>query len=159
MTSFPCRSTWMCWVDPWWKNTRKQKVYSGPMFTWTLWYVECSIYLADIRLILKYWIAVEFVFVLQELGLVITGTLPVFNKTSTRKSQDKNKVESVNWCLVNQMNWSGTRSVLMSLLSIAGPEPVDFGGDGRRRVSGWHQETDSTLHCKAWERVGAICTS
>ncbi|XP_016351509.1 voltage-dependent calcium channel subunit alpha-2/delta-1-like [Sinocyclocheilus anshuiensis] len=29
-----------------------------------------------------------------ELGLVITGTLPVFNKTSTRKSQDKNKAQS-----------------------------------------------------------------
>uniref|UniRef100_A0A673HW98 Voltage-dependent calcium channel subunit alpha-2/delta-1-like n=1 Tax=Sinocyclocheilus rhinocerous TaxID=307959 RepID=A0A673HW98_9TELE len=29
-----------------------------------------------------------------ELGLVITGTLPVFNKTSTRKSQDKNKNQS-----------------------------------------------------------------
>uniref|UniRef100_A0A8C1KSF8 Calcium channel, voltage-dependent, alpha 2/delta subunit 1a n=1 Tax=Cyprinus carpio TaxID=7962 RepID=A0A8C1KSF8_CYPCA len=29
-----------------------------------------------------------------ELGLVITGTLPVFNKTSTRNSQDKNKVEN-----------------------------------------------------------------
>uniref|UniRef100_A0A8C1BCR4 Calcium channel, voltage-dependent, alpha 2/delta subunit 1a n=1 Tax=Cyprinus carpio carpio TaxID=630221 RepID=A0A8C1BCR4_CYPCA len=27
-----------------------------------------------------------------ELGLVITGTLPVFNKTSTRNSQDKNKL-------------------------------------------------------------------
>uniref|UniRef100_A0A672QS56 Calcium channel, voltage-dependent, alpha 2/delta subunit 1a n=1 Tax=Sinocyclocheilus grahami TaxID=75366 RepID=A0A672QS56_SINGR len=30
-----------------------------------------------------------------ELGLVITGTLPVFNKTSTRKSQDKNKVNQL----------------------------------------------------------------
>ncbi|XP_059361308.1 voltage-dependent calcium channel subunit alpha-2/delta-1-like [Carassius carassius] len=29
-----------------------------------------------------------------ELGLVITGTLPVFNKTSTRNSQDKNKDRS-----------------------------------------------------------------
>uniref|UniRef100_A0A9J7YXB2 Calcium channel, voltage-dependent, alpha 2/delta subunit 1a n=1 Tax=Cyprinus carpio carpio TaxID=630221 RepID=A0A9J7YXB2_CYPCA len=29
-----------------------------------------------------------------ELGLVITGTLPVFNKTSTRNSQDKNKDQS-----------------------------------------------------------------
>uniref|UniRef100_A0A9J7ZWD8 Calcium channel, voltage-dependent, alpha 2/delta subunit 1a n=1 Tax=Cyprinus carpio carpio TaxID=630221 RepID=A0A9J7ZWD8_CYPCA len=29
-----------------------------------------------------------------ELGLVITGTLPVFNKTSTRNSQDKNKAQS-----------------------------------------------------------------
>uniref|UniRef100_A0A8C2KL18 Calcium channel, voltage-dependent, alpha 2/delta subunit 1a n=1 Tax=Cyprinus carpio TaxID=7962 RepID=A0A8C2KL18_CYPCA len=34
-----------------------------------------------------------------ELGLVITGTLPVFNKTSTRNSQDKNKVESGNTVL------------------------------------------------------------
>lgn len=36
-----------------------------------------------------------------------------------------------------------------SLLSIAETEPVDSGGDGRRRVSGRDQETDSTLHCKA----------
>uniref|UniRef100_A0A8C1XYX4 Calcium channel, voltage-dependent, alpha 2/delta subunit 1a n=1 Tax=Cyprinus carpio TaxID=7962 RepID=A0A8C1XYX4_CYPCA len=30
-----------------------------------------------------------------ELGLVITGTLPVFNKTSTRNSQDKNKSQLI----------------------------------------------------------------
>lgn len=83
---------------------------------WTNVYVDALvrlmfyIYLADIRLILKYWRAVVFVFVLQELGLVITGTLPVFNKTSTRNSQDKNKVESGNSelmsCESDELKWN-----------------------------------------------------
>uniref|UniRef100_A0A673MEK7 Voltage-dependent calcium channel subunit alpha-2/delta-1-like n=1 Tax=Sinocyclocheilus rhinocerous TaxID=307959 RepID=A0A673MEK7_9TELE len=38
-----------------------------------------------------------------ELGLVITGTLPVFNKTSTRKSQDKNKLQAQSQLILGVM--------------------------------------------------------
>jgi len=94
--------------------------------------------------------------VLQELGLVITGTLPVFNKT--KNSQGKAKVLfcgtfvfSVNSCLSYESDELKRNQICFqkSWLSIAGPEPVDSGGDGHRRVSGRHQETDSSFHCKA----------
>lgn len=88
---------------------------------------------------------------------MITGTLPVFNKTKNIPVKNKKVLFcgtfmfSVNSCLSyesDELKWNQI-CFQKSLLSIAGPKPVDSGGDGHRRVSGRHQETDSSFHCEA----------
>lgn len=101
----------MCLADQWLNHAKSW--CSGPTFIWMLWYVSstfklgCNVRLISLCVSLAWvnenWKLLQLkilmgsfldkqravfhcICVLQELGLVITGTLPVFNKTkSTNK--------------------------------------------------------------------------
>lgn len=83
----------------------------------------------------------EFLFRWQGLGLVVTGTMPVFNLTVDGNSQ----VMLDYWWIIIALNSAVCRSLTSVFVC---SESADFRGDGGRRSSGWAEETHATVQGK-----------
>lgn len=79
-----------------------------------------------------------FLFGSQGLGLVVTGTMPVFNLTIDGNSQ----VTLNCWWIIITLN-SAVCGSLMPVFVCS--ESAAFRGDGGRRSSGWAEETHATV--------------
>lgn len=80
----------------------------------------------------------EFLFRSQGLGLVVTGTMPVFNLTIDGNSQ----VTLHYWWIIFTLNSAVCRSLMAVFVC---SESAAFRGDGGRRSSGWAEDTHATV--------------